>query len=86
MLNFRGVNSKPQELTFRLDLSLFCSKVISYNSTMSAMEKGGQWQRSLYFFDTMAAVKLQRDVISYSVAWPWRLWFMLFMVHQLKTK
>ena len=49
------------------------------------MEKGGQWQRSLHLFDTMAAVKLQHDVISYSVAWVYVVCLCCFLVDQLKS-
>ncbi|CAK9077169.1 Pentatricopeptide repeat-containing protein At2g31400 [Durusdinium trenchii] len=42
--------------------------VISYNSTIRACDKCGQWQQALKLFDAMPQAKVQPDVISYSAA------------------
>ena len=40
--------------------------VISYSSTISACEKGGQWQMAVHLFDSMRKAKVDADVISYN--------------------
>ncbi|CAE7582658.1 unnamed protein product, partial [Symbiodinium sp. CCMP2456] len=40
--------------------------VISYNSTISACDKGGQWQLAVHLFDSMRKSKVEADAISYS--------------------
>ena len=40
--------------------------VISYSATISACEKGGQWQMAVHLFDSMRKAKVDANVISYS--------------------
>ena len=42
------------------------ANVISYNSTISASEKGGQWQMAVHLFDSMRKAKVDANVISYN--------------------
>ena len=45
---------------------LLTTSKVSYNSAISAVEKGGQWQLALNLFHSMSAAKLLPDVISYN--------------------
>ena len=41
---------------------------ITYGATISACEKGGQWQQTLELFGRMLGEGVQRDIITYSAA------------------
>ena len=45
---------------------LLTTSKVSYNSAISAVEKGGQWQLALNLFHSMSVAKLLPDVISYN--------------------
>ena len=38
----------------------------AYNATMSACEKGGQWQQAVNFFEAMWTEHIEPDIVSYN--------------------
>ena len=52
--------------TARLPDASIKPSVISYNATISACEKGRQWQLGLQLFDAMPKANMVPDIISYS--------------------
>ena len=43
------------------------ASVISYSATISACEKGGQWQMAVHLFDNMRKAKVDANVFSYNM-------------------
>ena len=56
----------PASSTPRLPEASIEPSVIHYNATMSACEKGRQWQVGLQLFDVMPKAHTAPDIISYS--------------------
>jgi pentatricopeptide repeat domain-containing protein 1 len=52
--------------------------IFAYNATISACEKGGQWQQAVNFFEAMWTEHIVPDIVSYNAiisTWQFQLVF-----------